>query len=157
MLLALASAVFLGSESLRTRDHILMSQIWDFPFRRLLPLTASRWRYSTPATQSQNHIATDGQSISQSVLVSSPHLGLKTRSLLLFDTYSPVIVGRPLWREDGLIPEEIGHLPQRDDPPCESGTAQGDHHRENLQQGQRGTRNLERMDAQEETAGATAE
>jgi hypothetical protein len=27
MLLALASAVFLGSESLETRDHILLSQI----------------------------------------------------------------------------------------------------------------------------------
>jgi hypothetical protein len=39
MLLTLASAVFLGSESLGTRDHILLSQIWDFPFRRLLWLT----------------------------------------------------------------------------------------------------------------------
>jgi hypothetical protein len=36
MLLALARAVFLGSESLGTCDHILLSQIWDFPFRRLL-------------------------------------------------------------------------------------------------------------------------
>jgi hypothetical protein len=35
MLLALASAVFLGSESLGTRDHILLFHIWDFPFRRL--------------------------------------------------------------------------------------------------------------------------
>jgi hypothetical protein len=40
MLLALASVVFLGSESI--------SQIWDFPFRRLLRLAGSRWRYSTP-------------------------------------------------------------------------------------------------------------
>jgi hypothetical protein len=48
MLLTLASAVFLGSESLRTRDHILLSQIWDFPFRRLLRLAGSWWRYSTP-------------------------------------------------------------------------------------------------------------
>jgi hypothetical protein len=38
MLLDLASAVFLGSESLRTWDHILLSQIRDFPFRRLLRL-----------------------------------------------------------------------------------------------------------------------
>jgi hypothetical protein len=30
MLLALASAVFLGSESLVTRDHILLSQISDY-------------------------------------------------------------------------------------------------------------------------------
>jgi hypothetical protein len=47
MLLALASAVFLGSEFLGTRDHILLSQIWDFLFRRLLRLAGSRWRYST--------------------------------------------------------------------------------------------------------------
>jgi hypothetical protein len=39
MLLVLASAVILGSESLGTRDHILVSQIWDFPFRRLLRST----------------------------------------------------------------------------------------------------------------------
>jgi hypothetical protein len=36
--LTLASAVILGSESRGTRDHILMSQILDFPFRRLLRL-----------------------------------------------------------------------------------------------------------------------
>jgi hypothetical protein len=48
MLLALASAVFLGSEFPGSRDHILLSQIWDFPFRRLLRLAGSRWRYSTP-------------------------------------------------------------------------------------------------------------
>jgi hypothetical protein len=48
MLLALASAVFLGSEFFTTRGHILLPQIWDFPFRRLLRLAGSRWRYSTP-------------------------------------------------------------------------------------------------------------
>jgi hypothetical protein len=48
MLLSLSSVVFLWSESLRTRGHILLSQIWDFPFRRLLRLAGSRWRYSTP-------------------------------------------------------------------------------------------------------------
>jgi hypothetical protein len=48
MLLVLASAVFLGSESLGTWEHILLSHIWDFPFRRLLRLAGSRWRYSTP-------------------------------------------------------------------------------------------------------------
>jgi hypothetical protein len=37
-LLALASAVILGSQSLGTRDHILLSQIRDFPFRRLVRL-----------------------------------------------------------------------------------------------------------------------
>jgi hypothetical protein len=33
-----ASAVIFGSESRGTRDHILLSQIRDFPFRRLLRL-----------------------------------------------------------------------------------------------------------------------
>jgi hypothetical protein len=48
MLLSLASEVFLGSESLGTRDHILLSQ------------------NSLVKVKSQNHIATDGQSISKS-------------------------------------------------------------------------------------------
>jgi hypothetical protein len=43
-----ASAVFLGSKSLGTRDYILLFQIRDFPFRRLLRLAGSRWTYSTP-------------------------------------------------------------------------------------------------------------
>jgi hypothetical protein len=51
MLLALASAVFLGSEFLGTCDHILLYQIWDFPFRRLLRLAGPWWRYSTPSPQ----------------------------------------------------------------------------------------------------------
>jgi hypothetical protein len=46
--LALASAVIFGSESRRTRGRILLSQIRDFAFRRLLRLAGSRWRYSTP-------------------------------------------------------------------------------------------------------------
>jgi hypothetical protein len=41
------SVVFLGSESLWTRNHILLSQNWDFPSRRLLRLAGSRWRYLT--------------------------------------------------------------------------------------------------------------
>jgi hypothetical protein len=48
LLLAFASAVIFGSESRRTRGHILLSQIRDFPFRRLLQLAGSRWRYSIP-------------------------------------------------------------------------------------------------------------
>jgi hypothetical protein len=47
-LLAPASAVIFWSESHRIRGHILLSQIWDFPFRRLLPLAGLRWRYSIP-------------------------------------------------------------------------------------------------------------
>jgi hypothetical protein len=41
LLLALASPVILGSESRSTCNHILLSQIPNFPFRRLL-----RWRCS---------------------------------------------------------------------------------------------------------------
>jgi hypothetical protein len=48
LLLALARAVILGSESRGTRNHILLSQIRDFPFRRLPRLAGSRWRHSTP-------------------------------------------------------------------------------------------------------------
>jgi hypothetical protein len=48
MLLALASAICLWSEPFGSRDHILLSHIWDFPFRRLLRLAGSRWRYSIP-------------------------------------------------------------------------------------------------------------
>jgi hypothetical protein len=48
MLLVLASVDFHGSYSLGTRDHLLLSQIWDFPIRRLLRLAGSRWRYSHP-------------------------------------------------------------------------------------------------------------
>jgi hypothetical protein len=48
LLLALASAVIFGSESQRTRGHILLFQIRDFPFRSLRRLPGSRWRYSSP-------------------------------------------------------------------------------------------------------------
>jgi hypothetical protein len=47
LLLALASAVIHMCESRGTRDHILLSQIRDFPFRCLLRLAGLRWRYST--------------------------------------------------------------------------------------------------------------
>jgi hypothetical protein len=55
MLLALASAVFLGSESFGSHDYILLSQNWDFPFRRLLRHAGSRWRYSTPPPHGYLH------------------------------------------------------------------------------------------------------
>jgi hypothetical protein len=56
---------------------------------------------------------------------------------------------------EGWIPEEIGHHPQRDDRPCKSGMVQGKR-REEPDQRQHGTRNLERTDAQGETTDATA-
>jgi hypothetical protein len=41
LLLVLASPVIFGSESPGTCDHILLSQIRDFPFRRLLKLAGA--------------------------------------------------------------------------------------------------------------------
>jgi hypothetical protein len=55
-LLALAIAVILGSESRGTRDHILLSHSWDFPFRRLLRLAGLRWRYSTQPLRTAPYI-----------------------------------------------------------------------------------------------------
>jgi hypothetical protein len=119
MLLLLASVVILGSESLGTRDHILLSQIWDFPFpsspttRRITvevfdpastrvfhPAKSKLKFYPAKSSQSQGYIATDGQTVSLGV---EPHLRFMTRYLLLFDTYGLVFVGRPLWREDGSV------------------------------------------------------
>jgi hypothetical protein len=48
LLLVLPSAFILGSESRGTHDHILLSQILDFLFCRLLRLAGLRWRYWTP-------------------------------------------------------------------------------------------------------------
>jgi hypothetical protein len=45
----LTSAVILGSESHGTRNHILLSQIRNFRFRRLLRLAGLRWMYSVIA------------------------------------------------------------------------------------------------------------
>jgi hypothetical protein len=73
MLLALASVVFLGSESLGTRDHILLSQIWDFPFHRLLRLAGSRWRYSTPPPHE-----TTPMHWRHALFITSARTGLKT-------------------------------------------------------------------------------
>jgi hypothetical protein len=54
LLLGLASTVILGYESHRTRYHILLSQIRDFPFRCLLRVAGLRWRYSTPPPDEAN-------------------------------------------------------------------------------------------------------
>jgi hypothetical protein len=110
IVLAFASEFLLGSESLWSRDHILLSQFWDFPFRRLLRLARSRWRYSTPpphecaiSVKSKSKLCYKRQLVSQSVLEYSPHLGLTTRFLFLSGRCGFVNVGRSLWREDGSV------------------------------------------------------
>jgi hypothetical protein len=72
--LVLASAVILGSEARGTRGHILLSQIGDYPFRRLLRLVGLRWRYSTPPPHGNESVCVwllhfDRLSVGQSVFV----------------------------------------------------------------------------------------
>jgi hypothetical protein len=83
MLLALVRAVFLGSESLGTRDHILLPLILGLPFLSLPTTHRVRWRYSTPPShefelsiQSQSHITTDGQSVRQSIQARNNRTGV---------------------------------------------------------------------------------
>jgi hypothetical protein len=61
LLLGLASAVILRSESRGTHDHILLSQIRDFPFRRLLLLGGVRPRLHTRYihTHAHTHLGTN--------------------------------------------------------------------------------------------------
>jgi hypothetical protein len=93
MLLVLDSAVFLGSESLGTRDHILLSQIWDFPFRRLLRLAGSRWRYSTPLKTGKQTIRFGPRYIASArtastVLLLNAYLMLRSLDLVAIKTCS---------------------------------------------------------------------
>jgi hypothetical protein len=77
LLLALASAVICVSQSRRARGNILLSQIRDFPFRRLVRLAGLWWRYCGQGgwgcwqslltkSHSQSYITTDGQPASLS-------------------------------------------------------------------------------------------
>jgi hypothetical protein len=52
---------------------------------------------------SKSMLCYDRRSVDQSVLVSSTHLGLTTRFLLLSGSCGFVDVGRSLWREDGSV------------------------------------------------------
>jgi hypothetical protein len=95
MLLSLASAVFLGSEPLGTRNHILLSQIRDFFFIASYDSQGHggsiRPRLHTGQSQNQSHFTTDGQSVSRSWC--RAHLGLMTRYLVLFDSYGRFFCG----------------------------------------------------------------
>jgi hypothetical protein len=52
----------------------------------------------------KRHIATNSQSVSQSVCLSvQPHLGLLNRYFFFFESYCRVYMGHPLWREDGSV------------------------------------------------------
>jgi hypothetical protein len=63
--------------------------------------------------ESESELYYDRRSVGQSVLVSSPHLGLMTRFLLLSDHCGFVDMGRPLWREDASVVYNCCCLRQR--------------------------------------------
>jgi hypothetical protein len=105
ILLALARVVFLGSESLGTRDHILLSQIWDFPFRRPLRLAGWWWKYSYPPPhgcliqQSESYITIDGQLASLSW--NKAYIWGLRPDFYYYQTIAGLLIWGALWREDG--------------------------------------------------------
>jgi hypothetical protein len=110
MLLALASAFFLGSKSLGSRGRILLSQIWDFLSVTsydsqghgggIRPHLHTDCKLFVASSKSKSKSHCDWRSVSQSVSLGvEPHLGPMTRYLFLSDSYVLVSVGHPLWRE----------------------------------------------------------
>jgi hypothetical protein len=100
--------------------------------RRSVGQSVLVWSPRFISSQSQSHIATDGQSVSFAV---EPHLGLMTRYLLLFDSYGLVFVGRPLWREDGSVFCICYYFPAQSfsgpSPLCSLGTDRIENHTNN--------------------------
>jgi hypothetical protein len=118
----LASAVIIGSESHRTHDNILLFQIQDStnlegqvpifisPRKKVAQLhphalgslfvTSYDFQGYGGYIQ-KSKLCYNQRSVSQSVLVSSTHLGLMTGFLLLSNSCGFVDVGRSLWRENG--------------------------------------------------------
>jgi hypothetical protein len=87
LLLVLAKAVIFGSESRGTRDHILPSQIRDFPFRRLLRLAGLRWRYSTPPTHGKGWIPYSGKIFIPKFL---NHVSERVKEMYKVEHYCPL-------------------------------------------------------------------
>jgi hypothetical protein len=109
MLLVLANAFHLVSEYLETPDYILVSEIWHFPFRRLLRLAGSRGDIRLCLHTGLTGVfyqvkVTLWQTVSQSVCLGvETRLRLMTRCFFLFECYFPVHVARRPWREVGSV------------------------------------------------------
>jgi hypothetical protein len=93
LLLALASVVILGSESCGTRNHILMSHIRDFPFRRLLRLAGLQWKYSTPTPHGKQKQKLTAMAAGTCYIASA----LTTQKTPLL-TVPPLFHGHVVWR-----------------------------------------------------------
>jgi hypothetical protein len=83
LLLALGSADIFGSDSHGTRDHYLLSQIRDFPFRRLLRHAGLRWIYSTPPPPASTSLGSSLYSLRED-LTENNLISLTTVLLLAF-------------------------------------------------------------------------
>jgi hypothetical protein len=70
-------------------------------FRPLLAIIRYSYFAKTVILKSKTKLCYDWRSVGQSILVSSTHLGLMTRFLLLSDNCGFVDVGRSLWQENG--------------------------------------------------------
>jgi hypothetical protein len=100
--LPLPAQSFLGPSPLGLATIFYCLRFETSLFHRLLWFAGSRWRYSTPPqlcdSESKSHC--DWRSVSQSVSLGvKPNLGPMARYLFLFNSYGPITVGRPLWRE----------------------------------------------------------
>jgi hypothetical protein len=91
---------FIGT-SLQLKSIITVHNQWLSTTRSSPPPWLWMNEESLPNEKKKSKLCNDRRSIGQSVLVSSTHLGLTTRFLLLPDSCGFVDVGRPLWRENG--------------------------------------------------------
>jgi hypothetical protein len=93
LLLTLASTVILGYKFRGMCDHILLSQITDFPFHCLLQLTGLQWRYLTPpshgitsGSESESELLYDWQFTTNYFVLAPSPLRLTPRSFFELST-----------------------------------------------------------------------
>jgi hypothetical protein len=100
-------------------DRILLSQIWDFAFRRLLRLTGSRWRYSTLPPQGYEYcyicnrgditLAQTAQKTVSSHIVANEFLSVSLLSNQLRNSYVVILLLRACIPSRGPLPSNTRH------------------------------------------------